>query len=118
MEIGGVRWFLPRGKHHSSLSTFYLLCFPICGELLSARAPPNPFRQSCAGAGALHTTLKTSYMAFQSCVESLRLASGQVLSFFQVDIVRSTLIRLFFDGDYGTHKYLLQRSSRFSRDMR
>ena len=94
VEIGGVRWFLPRGKHHGPSNTFHLVCCSSCRESLSAGTPLDLFRQSCAGASALRRTLKHFEIVFSHvsylCVWFL----GQDLS-YRSGVLRATIFSSF-----------------------
>ena len=69
-----------REENISSRSTFHLVCCSICRESLSAGAPPD-LSDNLALVLALPRMLKQHLHYLQSCVESSRLASGQVSSY-------------------------------------
>ena len=88
MEIDGVRWFLSRGKHKSSQSTFNVVCCSLCRKSLSAWTPHDPFGQFCAGARSAKD-VQFFYIAFSLASNFCVWFQGRFLSCRSGGYVRS-----------------------------
>ena len=93
-EVGGVRWFLSRGKHHSSRSTFHPESCSMCRESSSAGTPPD---------FCFFTLPSVMRRTFASGFRA-----GFVLSFrwMPLELNSSDKARRFFDHDYEPSKSL------------
>ena len=105
MEIGGARWFLPRGKHHSSCSMFHLVCRPVPPERLLI------FSDNIALAQALCKGRSTkSYIAFGHASYLCIWLHGRFCLIVRVDTVRiefSGKGSSFFHRDFFPSKSIL-----------